>query len=196
MARKKEDKQKQILESAAKVFAREGFYKAKIEDVAREAEVAHGTVYLYFKSKDDLLVSIFQENLRDLIQYISSETKKENGAEAKLKRMISFQIELIETNPDLTALLLVEFPQTGKFLNSNAVDEVAAYIDMIAAILKEGVEEGIFSNHIDTNVIATLIYSSIQGIATRWILEGKRYPLKKIADEISEVFLRGIKPQR
>ncbi len=193
---KERNKKKRILEAAVKVFAREGFYKSKIEDVAREAEVAHGTVYLYFKSKEELLVSIFQSNLRELIQYVSSEVQKEDNAEAKLKRMISLQIELIETNPELTALLLVEFPQTGKFLNSQAVDEVTAYIDMIASILKQGVDEGVFIQHTDANIVATLIYSAIQGIATRWILEEKKYPLKTIAGEISEVFLRGIEPRR
>jgi TetR/AcrR family fatty acid metabolism transcriptional regulator len=109
--------------------------------------------------------------------------------------MISLQIELIETNPELTALLLVEFPQTGRFLNSHAIDEVAAYIDMIASILKEGVTEEAFDDGIDVDIVATVIYAGIQGIATRWVLEEMKYPLKKVADEISEVFLRGIKLQ-
>ncbi|MBM3212141.1 TetR/AcrR family transcriptional regulator [Candidatus Poribacteria bacterium] len=176
-------------------LARDGFYKAKIEEVAREAGVAHGTVYLYFKNKEDLIISIFQSNLRELIQYINTEIQKEKGTEAMLRRLIFLQIELIEKNPDLTSLLLVEFPQTGKFLNSQAIEEVSAYIDMIAALLKQGIDEGVFGSHIDTNITATLIYSGIQGIATRWIMEEKRYSLKEIAGEISEVFLRGIKPK-
>ena len=108
MSRKKQEKKrKDILEAAAGVFAREGFHKAKIQDVAREAGVAHGTVYLYFGSKDDLLVSVFRENIRELVEYLGSEIQKEKNAEDKLRRMISFQIELIETNPELTALMLV-----------------------------------------------------------------------------------------
>lgn len=194
MVRKKEeDKKKRILEAATRVFAKKGFYNSKISDVALEAEVAHGTVYLYFKSKEELLVSIFQSSLRELIQYVKIEIQKEDNPKSRLRRMISLQIELIETNPELTALLLVEFPQTGKFLDSHAVDEVATYIDMVASIIREGVEEGVFADHVDANVVATLIYSAIQGIATRWILEDRKYPLKKIADEISEVFLEGIK---
>lgn len=197
MARKKqEEKRVRILESAAKVFAREGFYNAKIKDVAQEAGVAHGTVYLYFSSKEDLLISLFRENLSELIQYVQSEIQKEKNAEDKLRRMMSLQIELIETNPELTALMLVEFPQTGKFLSSDSINELAAYIDMIANILKEGMAEGIFDNSIDVDVVATVIYSGIQGIATRWVLEEMKYPLKKVADEISKVFLDGIRPRQ
>lgn len=191
--RKEEEKRKKILDAAVRVFAREGFYNAKVEEVAREAGVAHGTVYLYFGSKEDLLISVFRENLRELIEYVGSEIQKEKDAEARLKRMIHLQIELIETNPELTELLLVEFPQTGKFLSSQAIDEVAAYINMIADILKQGMAEKIFYDSIDANIVATLIYAGIQGIATRWILEGTKYSLKQAALEISEVFLRGIR---
>ena len=193
--KKQEEKRKGILEAAARVFAREGFHNAKIEDVAHEAGVAHGTVYLYFGSKDDLLVSVFRENLSEIIEYVGSEIKKERNAEDKLRRMISLQIELIETNPELTELLLVEFPQTGRFLNGHAVGEIAAYIDMIAGILKEGIAEKVFDDSMDVDIAATVIYSGIQGIATRWILEGMKYPFKKAASEISELFLRGIKLQ-
>lgn len=191
--KKQEEKYSKILDAATRVFAREGFHNAKIGDVAEEAGVAHGTVYLYFGGKDDLLISIFQENLEELVEYVGSEIEKETNAEDKLRRMISLQIELIETNSELAELMLVEFPQTGKFLNNRVIDDLAAYIDMIANILKEGVAEGAFDDSIDVNMVATVIYAGIQGIATRWILEEMKYPLKKVANEISEVFLSGIK---
>ena len=111
--KKQEEKRTNILEAAARVFAREGFHNAKVGDVAREASVAHGTVYLYFKGKDELLISLFKESLNAIVEYVGTEIQKEKNSEDKLKRMISLQIELIETNPDLTALMLVELPQTG-----------------------------------------------------------------------------------
>ena len=192
--KKQEEKRTKILDAAARVFARNGFHSAKIGDVANEAGVAHGTVYLYFESKDDLLVSLFRESLSEVVKYVKAEIQKEKNAEDKLKRMISLQLELIETNPDLTALMLVEFPQTGKFLSSDCMDELVAYIDMIVDILKEGISEKVFDDGIDADVVATVIYSGIQGIATRWILEKMTYPLKEVADKISKTFLKGIKP--
>lgn len=194
--KKQEEKRKRILDAAARVFAGKGFYNAKIKDVADEAGVAHGTVYLYFESKDELLISLFRESLREVVKYVKSEIQKEKDAEDKLRRMISLQLELIETNPDLTALMLVELPQTGKFLSSDSLDELAAYIDMIADILREGVAEKIFDESMDADVVATVIYSGIQGIATRWVLEKMTYPLKEVADKISKTFLKGIKPRQ
>ena len=84
--KKQEEKRVRILEAAARVFVREGFYNAKMNDVAQEAGVAHGTVYLYFESKESLLISLFKESLGELIQYTQSEIQKEKNAEDKLKR--------------------------------------------------------------------------------------------------------------
>jgi len=197
MARKKdEEKRKKILNAATKVFARVGFSNTRIQDVAQEAGIAHGTVYLYFKSKDDLFISIFQESLGELIDYISSEVQKKDSAEDKLRRMISLQLDVIEENPDLTKLILIEFPRTGNFLNDRNIDVLSNYIDVIGDVLKNGIEEGIFSTNVKPDIIATMIYAAMQGIATRWILDGMNYSIKTMDVEISEIFLKGLKSQR
>ena len=197
MARKKdEEKRKKILDAATKVFARVGFSNTRIQDVAQEAGIAHGTVYLYFKSKDDLFISIFQESLGELIDYISSEVQKKDSAEDKLRWMISLQLDVIEENPDLTKLILIEFPGTGNFLNDRNIDVLSNYIDMIGDVLKNGIEEGIFSTNVKPDIIATMIYAAMQGIATRWILDGMNYSIKTMDVEISEIFLKGLKSQR
>jgi len=192
--RKEEGKRKKILDAATRIFARKGFHGANISDIAHEAGVAHGTVYTYFGSKDDLLASIFHENLSELVGYVRSEVQNEKNAEAKFRRMIALQIKLIEQNPELTELMLVEFPRTGKFLDHSTINTLSAYIDMIADVLKEGMAEGTFDDTMDIDVVATMIYSAIQGIATRWILYMRQYPLiEKVTDEVSNVFLKGIK---
>lgn len=194
MARKKDDeKRKNILESATKVFASKGFYNAKIQDVATEAGVAHGTVYLYFKNKDDLLSAIFCEVLGELIEYIRSEVQKEKTAEDKFRRMISLQIDIIEENPDLTKLILIEFPRTGKFLSNSNIDILSKYIDMIADIIDKGIKEGEFNTDIKIDMLATMIYAGIQGLATRWILDEMQYTLKGMEKGVSDLFIEGIK---
>jgi TetR/AcrR family fatty acid metabolism transcriptional regulator len=194
MARKKdEEKRKKILDSATKVFAKMGFSNTRIQDVALEAGIAHGTVYLYFKSKDELFISIFQESLGELIKYADSEIQKKDNAEDKLRRMISLQLDVIEENPDLTKLILIEFPRTGNFLNDNNIDVLANYIDLIGNIISDGIKERIFATNVKIDIVATMIYSAMQGIATRWILDGMNYSLKTIDAEISEIFLKGLK---
>lgn len=194
MARKKDDeKRKNILESATKVFASKGFYNAKIQDVATEAGIAHGTVYLYFKNKDDLLAAIFCEVLGELIEYIRSEVKKEKRAEDKFRKMISLQVDIIEENPDLTKLILIEFPRTGRFLTNSNIDILSKYIDMIANIINEGVKEGEFDVNIKIDIVATMIYAGMQGLATRWILDDMQYTLKGMEKGVADLFLEGIK---
>jgi TetR/AcrR family fatty acid metabolism transcriptional regulator len=194
MSRKKDgEKRKRILDSAIKVFARTGYSDARMQDVAKEADVSHGTVYVYFKNKDALFASIFQEILGELIQYLCSEIQKEKNAEDKLRRMISMQLDIIEENPDLTKLILIEFPRSGNFLNDSNTDVLSKYIDLISDVIKQGIDESIFSIGIRTDITATMIYAGIQGIATRWILDGMNYSLKVMHKEIADILLNGLK---
>lgn len=194
MARKKdEEKRGKILDAATKVFASQGFYNAKMQDIAKEAGVAHGTLYLYFNSKDSLLAAIFQEVFGELIEYIRSEIQKQDNPEDKFRKMIDLQIDIIETNPNLTKLILIEFPRTGNFLNDSNIDVLSTYITMIGEILNEGINRGSFSTSIDIDTIATMIYAGIQGLATRWILDDMKYTLKGMEKGISDFFLNGIK---
>jgi len=194
MSRKKDgEKRKRILDSAIKVFARTGYSDARMQDVAKEADVSHGTVYVYFKNKDALFVSIFQEILGELIQYFGSEIQKEKNAEDKLRRMISMQLDIIEENPDLTKLILIEFPRSGNFLSDSNTDVLSKYIDLISDVIKQGIDGGFFSINVRADIISTMIYAGIQGIATRWILDGMNYSHKVMHKEIADILLNGIK---
>jgi len=197
MPRKKDDeKRKIILNSATKVFAKKGFANTKIQDVAEEAGVAHGTIYLYFKSKEELFTSIFHESLAELIEYTKSEIEKEKNAENKFRRMVSLQLDIMESESDLTKLILVEFPRTGNFLNDSNIGVLSDYIDMIVVLLNDGIKSGIFASDIKTDIIATMIYSAMQGLATRWILDGMSYKLKDMDKQIAEIFLNGIRANK
>lgn len=197
MPRKKDaEKRQKIIDSAIRVFANRGFANTKIQDIANEAEVAHGTIYLYFKSKDELFMSIFQEKLAELIEYINTEIQKEENAKTKFKRMVTIQLDIIESNPDLTKLILIEFPRTGNFLNDRNVNVLSNYIDMIVKLLDDGVKEGTFSISIAIEITATMIYAGMQGIATRWLLDGMSYRLNELNNQIAEMFLKGIESQK
>lgn len=194
MSRKRDnEKRKRILESAIKVFAKTGYSEARIQDVAEKAGVSHGTVYIYFANKDALFISIFQEILGELIQYIGSEIQKEKNAEDKLRRIISIQLDIIEENPDLTKLILIEFPRSGNFLNDSNTNVLSRYIDLISDVLRQGIDEGIFSMEVGTEITATMIYAGIQGIATRWILDGMCYSLKTMERSIADILINGLK---
>ena len=191
--KKSTQRRRQILDAAVKVFARNGFYNSKVLDIAKEAGVANGTIYLYFLGKDDILITIFEEQMSELIDYMKQEIQLESGCLNKLRKLVSMQMHLIETNPELTELLLVELRQSRKFLKSKAIDTVADYIDMVNDVLKEGITEGTIDRNIDVTIVGTMLFSAVEGLATRWILEGASYPLDRAADMVMKVFLDGIR---
>lgn len=187
------DKRQQIIRAATKIFARDGYYNAKISDIAKEAAIAHGTVYLYFESKEELLLTVFDEQMAELVHYVRSEIDKEEGSVQKLHRMITIQMQLIETNRDLAELLLIEFRQSRKFFESSSINRVADYIDLIGNVLKEGIDEGVIRKELNVSTAATMLFCSIEGIVTRWVLEDAQYSLEETANTVMEVFLNGIK---
>lgn len=186
---KKGEKRQQILDSAVAVFAEKGFYNAKVTDIAHKAGVAHGTVYLYFQTKEDILIQIFEE----LVNYIFTEVGTEHNAVAKLRRLISIQMQMVETNPELTELMLLEARQSSKFILSSAISKIGDYCDKIEGILKEGIEEGLVRPDLDLTVASTMLYSGIEGIATRWMLENKHYNLNSCAEQLTQLFIGGIR---
>ena len=186
-------KRQQILDSAVAVFAEKGFYNAKVTDIAHKAGVAHGTVYLYFQTKEDILIQIFEEKFEELVNYIFTEVGTEHNAVAKLRRLISIQMQMVETNPELTELMLLEARQSSKFILSSAISKIGDYCDKIEGILKEGIEEGLVRPDLDLTVASTMLYSGIEGIATRWMLENKHYNLNSYAEQLIQLFIGGIR---
>tara|TARA_B100001013_G_scaffold341495_1_gene266073 strand:+ start:536 stop:1138 length:603 start_codon:yes stop_codon:yes gene_type:complete len=186
-------KRQQILDSAVAVFAEKGFYNAKVTDIAHKAGIAHGTVYLYFQTKEDILIQIFEEKFEELVSYIFMEVGTEQNALAKLRRLILIQLQMVETNPELTELMLLEARQSSKFILSSAISKIGDYCDKIEGILKEGIEEGLVRPDLDLTVASTMLYSGIEGIATRWMLENKHYNLNSCAEQLTQLFIDGIR---
>ena len=120
------------------------------------------------------------------------EIGREPRVENKLRRLIEIQMNLIETNPELTELLLLEARQSGKFLRSTAIDQIANYCGLIEEVLKQGVKEGIIRSDLNLSAASTVIFCGIEGIATRWILESKRGSLSEMAQTIIQLILSGI----
>jgi TetR/AcrR family transcriptional regulator, fatty acid metabolism regulator protein len=189
---KRDQRRKEILEAAIVVFAHKGYYTATVSDIANKAGIAQGTMYLYFKSKEDLLIAIFQEGMRGLIDYVKAETEKIEGAEAKLKRLIEVHIQAYNQYRDLAQLVLIELRQAGKFLQSDALEPVFDYLALIGEILEEGIKEGVFYPSLDTELAATMLYSTIDGIATRWVLQDFSYSLIDSTETVTRIFFRGI----
>jgi len=191
----KQDKRARILEAAVKVFAGHGFFNATIAQIAREAGVADGTIYLYFKSKDELLLSLFEDRVEKLLAYMREELPKLEGAQAKLRRIIELQLGLLEGERDLAEVLTVILRQSTKLLKEYAAPKFMAYLETIASIVSEGQSAGVFRTDVPPLLVARATWGALDGIALTWALgRAERGALSRAAVQLADMTLRGLAP--
>src|SRR3954469_15898872 len=188
------DKRGRILDAAVKVFAERGFHAATVAGIAREAGVADGTIYLYFKSKDDLLLRLFDEKMTELTAEAKAEVAGPRTAPDRLRRFIQLHLSLVERNPDLASVLIVELRQSAQFLKAADRNKLAAYADVIAEVVRAGQESGELDGAISPGTVKRAIFGALDELALAWLVSGRRTPLKKTAAEVAEWFVRGLLP--
>jgi len=189
----KEDKSLRILDAAIRVFARKGFYNSTIADVAKVAEVAEGTIYLYFKNKDDLLISIFEHSMDLFIQEVSRELQGVQDPKDKLKKFLSLHLQLVQKNPELAQVLQIELRQSSKFMKEYEGGKFSEYLNLVRAILEEGQEKGVFRKDLEPRILRRAIFGAVDELALEWLLmPKKKYSLETCAEQVGEMFIRGI----
>ncbi|HTO97922.1 MAG TPA: TetR/AcrR family transcriptional regulator [Myxococcales bacterium] len=188
------DKRGRILEAAVKVFAERGFHSATVAGIARAAGVADGTIYLYFKGKDDLLLRLFDEKMTELLAEARAAIARERGAPGKLRRFIQLHLALVERNPDLASVLIVELRQSAQFLKAADRQKLAAYVDLIAEVVRGGQESGELDASISPATVKRALFGALDELALGWLLGGRRSALKKTAAEVAEWMVRGLLP--
>lgn len=190
---KAEDKHKRILQAAIKVFARNGFYNSKVSEIAKEAAVADGTIYLYFKNKDDILISLFEEEMGKAIENMKEEIDKEEDLLDKLKRFAVVQLNSKKDNPDLAAIMEVELRQSSKFMKEYVNRKFIEYLKIISSIIREGQKGGIIKKGIDPTIVSRAFWGALDEVARFWVLSPKkRVSLSASAELISDIFIKGM----
>jgi TetR/AcrR family fatty acid metabolism transcriptional regulator len=181
--------------AAVRVFAKNGFYDTRVSEVAKAAGVADGTIYLYFKSKDELLLSLFEDRVEALLSFIELELPKQAGAPAKLRRIIELQLGLLEGERDLAEVFTVILRQSSKLLKEYAAPKFLAYLESIAAVVSEGQAAGDFRADVPPLVVARATWGALDGIALTWVLgHAERGALARAAGQLADVMLRGLAP--
>lgn len=186
------DKREAILRAGVKVFAAKGFFNSKVADIAREAGIADGTVYLYFKSKDEILHSIFDRAMEKFIAEGKRELESISDATEKLKRISRLHLERLSADRDLAVVFQVELRGSTKFMQEFSAAGFAEYLDIIRRTIEEGQRSGTFRRGPNPVVAAKVLYGSLDEMVTNWILSEKKYPLAPMADVVLEIFLGGI----
>jgi TetR/AcrR family fatty acid metabolism transcriptional regulator len=186
------DKPQQIIEAAVRVFARKGYYNSRVSDIAREAGMAAGTIYLYFKTKDDILVTLFRDKMAEFVGALRKAIAEEPDATAKVRRLVWLHFSILEKNPDLAEVVQVELRQGQKFFRGASSQEIGAYFALIGSVLEEGAAEGRFRPDLPVKVATKMLFGAMDQMATSWVLGRRGYRLVDTADAVARVFLQGV----
>ncbi|HKQ51177.1 MAG TPA: TetR/AcrR family transcriptional regulator [Pyrinomonadaceae bacterium] len=189
------DKREAILRAAAQVFARNGYFNSKVADIAASAGVADGTVYLYFKSKEEILHSIFDRSVGDAISEGRRQLAHLTDPREKLRRIAHLHLERLGADRDLAVVFQVELRSSTKFMEEFSAAGVAEYLGLIRTAIEEGQRAGVFRRELNANVAAKVLFGALDEMATNWILSKRRYKLAPLADEVLDIFLNGVNGQ-
>ena len=186
------DKRDAILRAAIAVFADRGYFNSQVADVARAAGVATGTVYLYFRSKDELLVSIFQRMMREAMADARTVLAEIDDPAEKLRRLARGHLERVGRDREFAIVCQVEFRHSTKFMEQFSSAELRDYLGVIRDTIAEGQARGVFRTAISPTLGAKVLFGALDEMATNWILSRRRYALTADADAVVDLFLNGV----
>ena len=190
-----DEKRARILKASIEVFAREGFFDARISDVAKKAGVADGTIYLYFKNKDHLLTSLFEELMAEHVERGREEIRNLPDAPSKLRAIARYHLELLGGDRDLAIVFQVELRQSTKFMERFTASWFGTYLDEITEIVATGQSEGSVRSDVSPKLLAKAFFGALDEMVTSWILAKRRDSLPKLAEPIVSIFLDGAAPR-
>ena len=181
-----------ILRAAIDVFAERGYFNAQVADVARAAGVAAGTVYLYFRSKDDLLCAIFERTMKEAMEEGQAAIAGVQDARERLRRIARLHLERMGRDRDLAVVFQVELRQSTKFMQRFSSTYLRSYLGIIRDTIAEGQTAGALRSDLNPTLAAKALFGALDEMATNWILSRRRYSLAEQADEVIDLFLNGL----
>jgi TetR/AcrR family fatty acid metabolism transcriptional regulator len=193
-ARERTDKHDLILDAAIEVFAEKGFHHARISDIARRAGVADGTIYLYFRNKDDVLLTIFEEKMGILIAGVQAALEGVDDPLQKVRIFARYHFRQVEDHRALAEVLQIELRLSNKFLKEYRPEKLWEYLNVFANIVREGQERGVVRAELDPFVLMWAFFGALDEIAMQWVLAKRRdkFSLEATADTVADVFIRGM----
>jgi TetR/AcrR family fatty acid metabolism transcriptional regulator len=187
------DKHRKIIRAATKVFAKKGFFNARISDIAKEAKVADGTIYLYFNNKFDILLSVFEQEIGKLIDQVTLLLEKEDNPNQRLKIFITNHLEEMKKNKYLAEVIHIELRQTSKLMREYRKNKFSEYLNIIATIIENGQQEGFFRQDVEPEIAKRILFGSLDEISRIWHL-GNECPstIEEITRQITAIFQTGL----
>lgn len=188
------DKRSLIADAAIEVFADKGFHQARVSDIAKRAGVADGTIYLYFKNKEDLLLSIFEQKMDELLTGLGQVLEGVSDPVERIRRFARFHFQQVREHRSAAEVLLVELRLSNKFLKEYRPEKLWAYLGVFGQIVREGQARGLFRAEVDPFVGMWAFFGALDELAMQWVLSKRadRVSLESAADQVADVFVRGL----
>jgi len=190
---KDENKHQKILRAAVKIFSEKGFYNSRVSEIAKEANVADGTIYLYFKNKDDILISLFEEEFGKIVENMRLELEKEKDALQKIRRFAIMHLSIVSKQQHLADVLGVEVRQSSKFMKEYVNKPFIEYLNLIRSVIIEGQESGLIRKDLTPGIMKRALFGALDEMTRYWVLSTKKkHSISDAALQISDVFIRGM----
>ncbi len=186
------NKREMILDSALVEIAQRGFNQTTVAMIAKRAGVADGTIYLYFKNKEEILFSLFDRAMGSFIEEGKASLTKTNGAEARLRQVIELHLKLVGENRDQAIITQIELRHSIHFMDQLSRNQVRDYLEILALLVAQGQNEGIFRKDLDSIFIAKAIFGILDEMATDWVLSHRNTRLESKAPAVADFILNGL----
>lgn len=186
------DKYHRILEAAVKVFAVQGFFASTIAQIAKEAGVADGTIYLYFKNKEDILIQFYQHKAKQIFERFREQVRRPGTAEDKLRRLIYSHLIEFQNDPNMAIVYQAETHQSIRMGNKHIKEMSKLYRDIITEIIELGQAEGTIRRDLYLGLVKRFINGAVEEVINAWLHAGRSYDLISMTDPLVDLFIRGI----
>ena len=186
-------KYKQIVDAAVIVIAENGYHQAQVSKIAKEAGVADGTIYLYFKNKEDILISVFREKMAVFVGNVEAILEEDIDTRERLLRLIDNHFRLLHEDRHLAIVTQLELRQSNKELRTRINEVLKGYLSLLDKILKAGIESGELDKNLDVRLARQMVFGTIDETITSWVMNDQKYDLMKLSPEVHRLIMNGMK---
>jgi TetR/AcrR family transcriptional regulator, fatty acid metabolism regulator protein len=191
---KKIIRRESIIQAAIEVFSKKDFKTASISEIAQKAGVANGTIYQYFRNKEDLFFSIPVEKTNEFRSQLELHLEGISGALNKIRKFVWYFLYFFKSNPEYGRILMLEMRVSKSFVKTETYGFLKQSVSQVMNILKEGQNEGVIRQDTDIYILRHVVLGTLEHMVSRWLLKGGKYDLLEHHQEVSRVLIDGLRP--
>lgn len=181
-----------IIDAAVDVIAEHGFHGAQVSKIAKQAGVADGTIYIYFKNKEDLLISVFKEKMGEFIERTRQALADKDNAEEKLLTLVDMHFRQLSEDLHLAIVTQLEIRQSDRLLRQKIGEVLRHYAQLIDQVVIEGQQQGIFQKTVDVRLARQMIFGTMDETVSNWVMNDHRFDLIALVPQVTQLLINGL----